>query len=141
MCSSDLKEDSPIQSIDDLANAEMIGCQAGTTGYIYCSDTPENGGYGEDHVTAYDTGALAVMALANGQIDAVVIDNEPAKAFVAANEGLKILDTEFAVEDYAIGVAKGNTTLLDAINNAMKELKADGTFQKIVDKYITAEAE
>ena len=81
------------------------------------------------------------MALANGQIDAVVIDNEPAKAFVAANEGLKILDTEFAVEDYAIGVAKGNTTLLDAINNAMKELKADGTFQKIVDKYITAEAE
>ena len=136
-----VKEDSPIQSIDDLANAEMIGCQAGTTGYIYCSDTPENGGYGEDHVTAYDTGALAVMALANGQIDAVVIDNEPAKAFVAANEGLKILDTEFAVEDYAIGVAKGNTTLLDAINNAMKELKADGTFQKIVDKYITAEAE
>ena len=136
-----VKEDSPIQSIDDLANAEMIGCQAGTTGYIYCSDTPENGGYGEDHVTAYDTGALAVMALANGQIDAVVIDNEPAKAFVAANEGLKILDTEFAVEDYAIGVAKGNTTLLDAINNAMKALKADGTFQKIVDKYITAEAE
>ena len=136
-----VKEDSPIQSIDDLANAEMIGCQAGTTGYIYCSDTPENGGYGEDHVTAYDTGALAVMALANGQIDAVVIDNEPAKAFVAANEGLKILDTEFAVEDYAIGVAKGNTTLLDAINNAMKELKADGTAQKIVDKYITAEAE
>lgn len=134
-----VREDSPIQSIDDLANAEMIGCQADTTGYIYCSDTVENGGYGEDHVTAYDTGALAVMALVNGQIDAVVIDNEPAKAFVAANEGLKILDTEFAVEDYAIGVAKGNTQLLDAINQAMAELKADGTFQSIVDKYITAE--
>ena len=134
-----VKEDSPIQTVDDLANAEMIGCQKATTGYIYCSDTVENGGYGEDHVTAYDTGALAVMALVNGQIDAVVIDSEPAKAFVAANEGLKILDTEFSVEDYAIAVGKGNSALLDAINNAMAELKADGTFQSIVDKYIPAE--
>ena len=134
-----VKEDSPIQSVDDLANAEMIGCQKATTGYIYCSDTVENGGYGEDHVTAYDSGATAVMALVNGQVDAVVIDNEPAKAFVAANPGLKILDTEFAVEDYAIGLKKGNTDLLNAINEAMAELKADGTFQSIVDKYITAE--
>lgn len=134
-----VKEDSPIATVDDLANADMIGCQAATTGYIYCSDTPENGGYGEDHVTAYDTGATAVQALVNGQVDAVVIDNEPAKAFVAANPGLKILDTEFAVEDYAIGMAKGNTALLEAINAAMAELKADGTFQNIVDKYITAE--
>ena len=134
-----VQEDSPIQTIDDLANAEMIGCQADTTGYIYCSDTPENGGYGADHVTAYDTGAMAVMALVNGQIDAVVIDNEPAKAFVEANEGLKILDTEFAVEDYAIGVQKGNTALLDVLNAVMDDLKADGTFQGIVDKYITAE--
>ncbi len=134
-----VKEDSPIATVDDLATASMIGCQAATTGYIYCSDTVENGGYGEDHVTAYETGALAVMALVNGQVDAVVIDNEPAKAFVAANPGLKILDTEFAVEDYAIGMKKGNTQLLDAINGAMAELKADGTFQAIVDKYITAE--
>ncbi len=134
-----VKEDSPIQTVDDLANAEMIGCQKATTGYIYCSDTVENGGYGEDHVTAYDTGALAVMALVNGQIDAVVIDSEPAKSFVAANEGLKILDTEFSVENYAIAVGKGNTALLDAINGAMAELKADGTFQSIVDKYISAE--
>ena len=134
-----VKEDSPIQTVDDLSNAQMIGCQKATTGYIYCSDTPENGGYGEDHVTAYETGALAVMALVNGQVDAVVIDNEPAKSFVAANEGLKILDTEFAVEDYAIGFAKGNAALLEAVNAAMAELKADGTFQDIVDKYITAE--
>ena len=134
-----VKEDSPIQTVDDLANAEMIGTQKATTGYIFCSDTPENGGYGEDHVTAFDSGALAVMALVNGQVDAVVIDNEPAKAYVAANEGLKILDTEFAVEDYAIGVAKGNTALLDAINGALKELIADGTVQSIVDKYIVAE--
>ena len=134
-----VREDSPIQTIDDLANAEMIGCQAATTGYIYASDTPENGGYGEDHVTAYENGALAVMALVNGQIDAVIIDNEPAKAFVEANEGLKILETPWVEEDYAIGFAKGNTGLLNAINAVMEELKADGTFQSIVDKYITAE--
>ena len=134
-----VKEDSPVQSIDDLANVEMIGCQADTTGYIYASDDPENGGYGADHVTAYDTGALAVMALVNGQIDAVIIDNEPAKSFVAANEGLKILDGTWVEEDYAIGFAKGNDALREAVNAAMAELKADGTFQGIVDKYITAD--
>lgn len=132
-------EDSPIQTIDDLANAEMIGCQADTTGYIFCSYPPEEGGYGEDHVTAYDNGALAVMALINGQVDAVVIDNAPAQEFVKANEGLKILDTEFAVEDYAIGFAKGNTALKDAVNAALKELIDDGTVQSIIDKYIPAE--
>ena len=129
-----VKEGSPIATIDDLANAQMIGTQKATTGSIYCSDD-----YGVDHVTEFDTGALAVMALVNGQVDAVVIDNEPAKSFVAANDGLVILDTEYAVEDYAIGTAKGNTALLEAINAAMAELKADGTFQKIVDRYITAE--
>lgn len=134
-----VKEDSPIQTIDDLANAEMIGCQAATTGYIYASDTPENGGYGEEHVTAYENGSLAVMALMANQIDAVIIDNEPAKAYVEANEGLKILDTPWAEEEYAIGVAKGNTDLLNVINAVMDELKTDGTFQTIVDKYITAE--
>lgn len=137
-----VKEGSAIQSIDDLSNADMIGCQAETTGYIYASapvDDPDAPGYGEDHVTAYDTGALAVMALVNDQIDAVIIDNEPAKAFVAANEGLTILDTEYAVEDYAIGFAKGNDALREAVNAAVAELKADGTFQAIVDKYITAE--
>ena len=134
-----VKEDSPIQTLDDLNNAEMIGCQAATTGYIYASDTPENGGYGEDHVTAYENGALAVMALVNDQIDAVIIDNEPAKAFVEQNEGLKILETPWVEEEYAIAFAKGNDALLDAVNAAMEELKADGTFQAIVDKYITAE--
>lgn len=134
-----VKEDSPIKTLDDLANAEMIGCQADTTGYIYASAAPEDGGYGEEHVTAYDNGALAVMALVNGQIDAVIIDNAPAQSFVAANEGLKILETPWVEEDYAIGVAKGNTALLNAVNTAMEELKAEGTFQAIVDKYITAE--
>ena len=134
-----VKEDSPIASVDDLSNAEMIGCQKATTGYIYCSDTVENGGYGEDHVTAYDDGATAVQALINGQVDAVVIDNAPAQEYVKANPGLKILDTEFTNEDYAIGMAKGNTALLEAINGALAELTADGTLQSIVYKYIPAE--
>ena len=133
-----VKEGSPIQTVDDLASANMIGCQMGTTGYIFCSDTPENGGFGEDHVTPYDDGAAAVQALMNGQIDAVVIDNKPAQEYVAANPGLKILDGEFTNEDYAIGVAKGNTALLDAINGALEELTNDGTIQSIVDKYISA---
>ena len=131
-------EGSSIASIDDL-EGKKIGVQSGTTGDIYCSDTPENGGYGEDAVSRYDNGALAVQALANGQVDCVVIDNEPAKAFVEANEGLKILETEFAVEDYAAAFAKENTELLDKFNTALAELKADGTIDKIVAKYIKAE--
>ena len=126
-------EDSDIASADDLAG-KIIGTQRGTTGYIYCTDD-----FGEDSVVAYDDGLTAVQALNNGQVDAVVIDNAPAKEFVAANPGLKILDAAYAQEDYAIGVAKGNTALLDAINGALEELQADGTLQSIVDKYIKAE--
>ena len=133
-----VKEGSEIKSIDDL-EGKKIGTQMGTTGYIYCSDTPENGGYGEENVIAYDSGITAVQALVNGQVDCVVIDNEPAQAYVKANAGLSILDTEFTNEDYAIGMNKGNACLLAAVNAAMAELKADGTFQKIVDKYIPAE--
>lgn len=134
-----VKEDSPIQSIDDLGNADMIGCQAGTTGYIYCSDTPDNGGYGEDHVTAYETGALAVMDLVAGTIDAVVIDNEPAKEYVSQNPGLKILDGAWVTEDYGIGFQKGNTALVEAVNAALAELTAEGAIQSILDSYIKAD--
>ena len=112
-------EDSDITGPDDLANDKMIGVQQGTTGHIYCSDTPKNGGFGEDHVTAYPNGASAIQALQTGKVDAVVIDNEPAKAFVAENPGLKILDTEYVTEDYAIAVKKGNTELLDQINETL----------------------
>lgn len=132
-------EDSDIQSIEDLANDKMIGCQEGTTGYVYCSAPPEEDGFGEDHVLTYTNGAMAVQALLGGKIDAVVIDNQPAKEFVAVNEGLRILDTEYANEDYAIGVAKDNDALLNAVNGALEELIEDGTVQSIVDKYITAE--
>ena len=125
-------EGSDITSPDDLAG-KKIGTQRGTTGYIYCSDD-----FGDENVVAYDDGLTAVQALNNGQVDAVVIDNAPAQEFIAANPGLKILDTSYAEEDYAIGMAK-NSPLEDAVNSVLEELKADGTLQAIVDKYITAE--
>ena len=125
-------EGSDIASPDDLAG-KKIGTQRGTTGYIYCSDD-----FGDENVVAYDDGLTAVQALNNGQVDAVVIDNAPAQEFVAANPGLKVLDTSYAEEDYAIGMAK-NSPLEDAVNSVLEELKADGTLQAIVDKYITAE--
>ena len=126
-------EGSDIASPDDLAG-KKIGTQRGTTGYIYCTDD-----FGEDSVVAYDNGLTAVQALNNGQVDAVVIDNAPAKEYVAANPGLKVLETSYAEEDYAIGMNKDNTALVEAVNAALEELKADGTLQSIVDKYITAE--
>ena len=123
--------DSDIASPDDLSG-KKIGTQRGTTGYIYCSDD-----FGDDAVVAYDSGLTAVQALNNGQVDAVVIDNAPATEYVAANPGLKVLDTSYTEEDYAIGMAKGSA-LEDAVNKALEELKADGTLQAIVDKYINA---
>lgn len=125
-----VKEGSDV-TLDNLGD-QLIGTQRGTTGYIYTS-----GDYGEDHVTAYDNGATAVQALLNGQVDCVVIDEEPAKAFVAANTGLTILEAAYAVEDYAIGMNKDNAALAEAINKALGELKADGTLDSIVAKYIT----
>ena len=126
-------EDSAITTVDDLAD-HMIGTQRGTTGNIYCEDD-----FGADHVTTYDNGLTAVQALNNGQVDCVVIDSAPAQEFVKANPGLKILETEYVTEDYAIGISKENTALLDAVNAALKKLQDDGTVQSIVDKYISAE--
>ena len=125
-------------TMDNLGE-KMIGTQRGTTGYIYASDTPENGGYGEDHVLAYDNGATAVQALMNDQIDAVIIDEAPAKEFVAANEGLTILPGNWVEEQYCAAVDEGNTALQNAINTALNELMDDGTVDEIIAKYISAE--
>ena len=132
-----VKEGSDV-TMDNLGE-KMIGTQRGTTGYIYASDTPENGGYGEDHVLAYDNGATAVQALMNDQIDAVIIDEAPANEFVAANEGLTILPGNWVEEDYCAAVDEGNTELLNAIDTALQELIQDGTVEEIISKYITAE--
>jgi len=132
-----VKEGSEIKSVDDLyaeGATWKVGVQDATTGDIYCTDD-----FGEDRVSKFPVGADAVEALKTGKVDCVIIDNEPAKAYVAANDGLTILDSQYAVEDYAIAVALENTELLEKINGALKELIDDGTVKGIVEKYIPAE--
>lgn len=132
-----VKEDSPITCVDDLyaegANYK-VGVQLSTTGDIYATDD-----FGEDHVVPYPNGTDATMALLAGKVDCVIIDNEPAKAYVAANEGLKVLETSYAVEDYAACIAKNNTELLEKFDAALKELIDNGTVAEIIGKYIKAE--
>ncbi len=127
-----VQEGSEIAGNDDLAG-KTIGVQLGTTGDIFAEDVEGA------TIERYNKGMDAVQALANGIIDAVIIDNEPAKQFVSKAEGLKILDEEFVTEEYAIAIAKDNEELLEKVNTALEELTADGTIQSIIDKYITAE--
>ncbi len=132
-----VKEDSPITSVDDLmAEGAMftIGVQVSTTGDLYTTWDLED--EGKAVINRYPNGNEAVMALVAGKIDCVVIDNEPAKAYVAANEGLKILETEYVVEQYAACFKKDNTELLEKFNQALKELTDDGTIPAIIEKYI-----
>ncbi|WP_454969049.1 basic amino acid ABC transporter substrate-binding protein [Eubacterium sp.] len=129
-----VKQGSDIKSVDDLSEKSKIGVQLGTTGDIYAKDD-----FGDEAVQEFDKGADAVQALLAGKIDCVIIDNEPAKSFVAANDGLEILSTSYAEEEYAICFKKDNTELQTKVNGALKELIADGTLQKIVNKYIKAE--
>ena len=133
-------EDSAITSVDDLfaeGASHIIGVQRNTTGDLYSTWDLEDAGLAT--IERYSKGADAVQALLTGKVDCVVIDNEPAKAFVAANEGLKILDTEYVLENYAAAMSKDNEELYNAVNKALEELIADGTIQAIIDKYIPAE--
>ena len=125
-------EDSEIADVDALlAGDYKVGVQQGTTGDIYMSDD-----VGEDRVVRFSKGNDAVLALSTGKVDAVVIDNEPAKSFVAANGGLKILPTAYVEEEYAMCINKNNKDLLEKINQALKELTDDGTIPAIIEKYI-----
>ena len=127
-------ENSPITSVEDLyaeGASYKVGVQLGTTGDIYATDD-----FGSENVTTYSNGNEAVLALTGGSLDCVIIDNEPAKALVAANSGLKILETAYANEDYAICVKKGNSELLNKIDAAILELTEDGTIAAIVARYI-----
>ncbi len=128
-----VKEGSDIKSVDDL-QGKKIGVQLSTTGDIYCCDD-----FGQENVEQYKSGNDAVMALVSDKIDAVVIDNEPAKNYVAANTGLTILDTEYVTEEYAATLNKENTELLEAVNKAIAELKAEGKLDEIIGKYIKSE--
>ena len=125
-------EDSAITGVADL-EGKKVGVQLGTTGDIYAGDIADA------TIERYNKGFEAVQALTQGKIDAVIIDNEPAKVFVAENEGTKILEEDFAVEEYAMAIAKENTELLEKVNEALAELTEDGTLKAIVDKYISAE--
>ena len=127
------------KTADDVAaklaetkSSDQIGVQQGTTGDIYSTDD-----FGDDNVERFNKGMEAVQALQQGKIDAVIIDNQPAKTFVEENESLKILETSYVEEDYALAIKKGNDDLVKKVNDAIKELKEDGTFDEIVAKYIT----
>lgn len=128
-----VKKGSDIKSIDNIAG-HKIGVQQDTTGHIYATDD-----YGDDSVVPFNKATDTVAALESGKVDCVIIDNEPAKSYVKSYDDLEILSTSYADEDYAICIAKDNTELMDKVNKALDELIADGTVQKIVDKYISAE--
>ena len=133
-------EDSALTSVDDLlaeGASNVIGVQRNTTGDLYTTWDLEDAGLAT--IDRYSKGAEAVQALKTGKVDCVVIDNEPAKAFVAEVEGLKILDTEYILEEYAGAMNKDNAELFEAVNAALEELIADGTIQAIIDTYISAE--
>ena len=130
-----VKEDSPIASVEDLHGDKIkIGVQQDTTGDIYAT-----GDFGEDHIARFNKGADAVQALLTGKCDAVIIDNSPAETFVAQNKGLKILPTVYAEEEYGFELSYDNEELYNEVNGALEELLKDGTVQKIVDKYISAD--
>jgi len=131
-----VKDGSDITKPDDLTG-KMIGVQQSTTGDIYI--TSDYVDKGTAQITRYNKGADAIMALTQDKVDAVVIDSEPAKVFVKQNKGLKILETEYVTEDYAIAIKKGNTELLDKINTALDELTKSGQIQAVIDKYIKAD--
>ncbi len=120
-----------VASVDDLPG-KSIGVQLGTTGDIFASDYEEQG----STIERFNKGNDAIQALLQGKIDCVMIDEQPAKAFVANTTGLKILEEPFAEEDYAICVSKDNAELTASINEALAKLKADGTLDNIVKNYI-----
>ncbi len=140
-------EHSDIRTVEDLyamldeGKDLLVGTQEATTGYLYATKSVEEGGFGENHVVGFQNGAAAVQALMLGKIDCVIIDNQPAKEFVAANRALRLLDTEYVSEEYAIALPKTNAALEEAVNQALAELLEDGTVQTILDKHIHAAEE
>ena len=115
----------------DTLKDQTIGVQRGTTGHIYAEDD-----YGEDSVLAYDTYTTVFQALMNDQVSCILMDDAVAKAYIANNPGLVMNASTYEPENFAFGVSKGNTALVDAINAALAELKEDGTVQKIIDQYM-----
>lgn len=130
--SSESTSELKIENSDDLKTAK-IGVQLGTTGDIYASDYKETGAT----ITQYNKGADAIQALKKNKVDCVIIDEQPAKAFVEKNSDLSILEEPLTVEEYAICIAKDKAEFCDKVNEIISSLKADGTIQKIIDNYIS----
>ena len=128
------EDNTEITGLDDL-KGKKIGVQQGTTGDIYATDDKN---IGDENVERYNKGFEAVQALQQGKIDAVIIDDQPAQIFVKENKGLKILETEYVEEEYALCFKK-DSDLVEKVNKAIAELKEDGTFDAIIDKYIGGE--
>lgn len=123
-----LADNTEINGPDDLVN-KKIGVQIGTTGEMLAKDIE-----GTD-VQSFNAGYAAVMDLINGKVDAVVIDQEPAKRLIANNEGIVILDEALSHEEYAIAVPKGNEELLKAVNDTLKTIKENGTYDELYNQY------
>ncbi|MDD3921168.1 MAG: transporter substrate-binding domain-containing protein [Eubacteriales bacterium] len=126
-------EGSAIATVEDLTG-KNIGVQMGTTGDLYASDYVEGA-----TIQRLKTGADAGLALANGQLDAVVIDAMPAQQIVSANAGLKILDTPLTEEQYAIAIAK-DSDLKPVVDKVLEKLLADGTVDALIEKHMAASA-
>ncbi len=129
--------DGTINGVDDLIG-KTIGVQLGTTGDIFATDYETDG---TAVVERYNKAADAVQALKQKKIDCVIIDEQPALSFTAVNDDIKILEEEFAVEEYALCVKKGSSELLAKINDALKKLKSDGTIANIITNYIGTDDE
>ncbi len=125
-------KDSGYTGIADL-EGKIIGVQTGTTGSFCAEDIVDDP---DNDIKGFASGMLAVEALKNGQVDAVIIDNNPAKEYAESNADLVLIEGEFADEKYAMAVAKGNDVLLGNVNAALAAIKENGEFDKIVDKYI-----
>ncbi len=129
------KDNSEIQSFADL-DGKKIAVQEGTTGDFTASGEGSVNVVKDADVKRFKKGADAIMDLKNGSVDAVVIDMNPAMEFVNANDDLKIVEDETETEEYAFAVRKGNTQLIEAINNCLAEMKEDGTFDSLIEQYI-----
>ena len=123
------KSNTAITSQDTVKN-KKIAVQKGTTGDDLASKLT-----GDSNMERFSASTDAINELKNGKVDAVVIDSFPANIFVKQNSDIKIVGSPLTSESYCIAIRKGNTKLVEQINNSLKKLKDNGTLDKIIKKY------
>lgn len=123
-------DNTDITCVEDLEGL-TIGCQAGTTGELYVQDSIPNA-----DIKSFKTGIDASLSLKNDALDAIVLDELPSKEIVKRNSDLKIIDDDFCTDVYAIAVRKGNTELLDSVNKTIINMKANGTYEKLINCFM-----